>query len=125
MWLYFLAGGLPISLLLIYKSMENGFLTFGIEGLQQSRDHSLKEWKKERAIVPISNFEIETDVKWCPKTDEIFYRTPEKTNMFQKEWIEVNQYSDLYKKLLNNFKRKYTRTPQTQKNRTKWTKAAE
>jgi hypothetical protein len=127
MWLYIVASS-PLVLLLIYGAMKNGFFTFGIEGLKQTRDHSSKEWKTERAVVPIKSkgvsFNVETDVKWCPKTDEIFYRTPKNTNMFQKDWKEVSQYSDLYDRLLQNFKQKYRQTNQTKNQRTQWTKAS-
>ena len=126
MWLYTVAS-LPLALLLIYGAMKNGFLTFGIEGLKQSRDHGSKEWKTERAVVPIKSkgvsFEVETDVKWCPETDEIFYRTPEDTGFFDKEWKEVSEYSDLYKKLLRNFRQKYQQPNKQNPNRTKWTTA--
>lgn len=123
MWLYLVAG-VPFFILSLYFAMKNGFLTFGIGGLKQVRDHNSKEWKSERAIVPISNFEIETDVKWCPDTDEIYYRTPEETSMFEKEWKEVSEYSDLYQKLLSNFKRKYERPAINENNRTQWTQAS-
>jgi hypothetical protein len=127
MWLYTVAS-LPLALLLIYGAMKNGFLTFGIEGLKQTRDHSSKEWKTERAVVPIKSkgvsFEVETDVKWCPKTDEIFYRTPEDTGFFDKEWKEVSEYSDLYEKLLRNFQQKYQQPNRQNPNRTKWTTAS-
>ncbi len=123
MWLYLVAG-VPFFILLLYFAMKNGFLTFGIGGLKQARDHSSKEWKTERAIVPISNFKVETDVKWCPNTDEIYYRTPEETSMFEKEWKEVSEYSDLYAKLLSNFNRKYKQSGIEQNNRTNWTQAS-
>lgn len=127
MWLYIVAS-LPLSFLLLYSAMKNGLLTFGIGGLKQRRDHSQKEWETERARVPIKRsgvqFEVETDVKWCPDTDEIFYRTPEDTSMFSKEWKEVSEYSDLYEKLLSNFRQRYQSTKR-RTNRTKWTKAHE
>lgn len=126
MWLYTVAS-LPLALLLIYGAMKNGFLTFGIEGLKQSRDHGSKEWKIERAVVPIKSkgvsFEVETDVKWCPETDEIFYRTPEDTGFFDKEWKEISEYSDLYEKILNNFIKKYKRSTVKSK-RMNWTQAS-
>lgn len=107
--------------------MKNGFLTFGIEGLKQSRDHGSKEWKIERAVVPIKSkgvsFEVETDVKWCPETDEIFYRTPEDTGFFDKEWKEISEYSDLYEKILSNFIKKYKRSTAKSK-RMNWTQAS-
>lgn len=128
MWLYVVASS-PLALLLIYGAMKNGFLTFGIEGLKQNRDHSSKEWKTERTVVPIKSkgvrFEIETDVKWCPSTNEIFYRTPGDTGFFDKEWEEVSEYSDLYEKLLSNFKKKYERPARPPQQRTNWTTASQ
>lgn len=127
MWLY-LALTAPLSLLLIYHLMKNGFLTFGIGGLKQVRDHSSKEWKTERAVVPIESdgvtFEIETDVKWCPSTDEIYHRNPEDVGMFDKDWIEISEYSDLYEKLLSNFRKKYQQPNRRNTNRTQWTTAS-
>lgn len=123
MWLY-IVGSLPLIPFLIYIGMKNGIFTFGISSLKQKRDHDEKEWKTERASIPISNFKVETDVKWCPETDEIFYRKPKQTGMFEPDWKEISQYSDLYEKLLVNFRRKYQRTSNTQTNRTKWTRAS-
>lgn len=123
-------AGVPSIALLLYVTMKNGYITFGIGGLQQRRDHGSKDWKVEQAIVPIKSgsvqFEIETEVKWCPKTGEIFYRKSKETGFFEKEWEEVTEYTELYKKLLKNFRRKY-RPPQRRdrrNNRTKWTTAS-
>jgi len=123
-------AGVPPVALLLYLAMKNGYVTFGIGGLQQRRDHDSKEWIIEESIVPIKSgsvqFEVETDVKWCPSTGEIFYRKPKDTGFFEKEWEEVTEYTDLYKKLLANFQRKY-QSPQRRgnpNNRTKWTTAS-
>lgn len=127
MWLYVVAAS-PLLPILTYFAMKNGLLTFGISGLQQDREHGQKEWKTERAIVPIESggvrFEIETDVKWCPDTDEIFYRTPEDTSMFKKEWKEISEYSDLYDRFRQNFRQKYVINENRKSNRTNWTQAS-
>lgn len=123
MWLY-IVGSLPLIPFLLYIGMKNNIFTFGISGLKQKREHKEKEWKTEKAVVPVSKFKVKTDVKWCPKTDEIFYRTPKNTNMFEKDWKEVSQYSDLYDRLLQNFKQKYRQTNQRKNQRTQWTKAS-
>lgn len=127
MWLYLMAGLPFATALFFYLSMKKAWFTFGIGGLEQEKDHSEKEWKTERSRVPISTgkakFEIETDVKWCPETDEIYYRTPENTSFFEKEWKEISEYSDLYERLLENFKRKYQSRKQPV-NRTQWTRAS-
>jgi len=127
MWLYVVAG-LPLLPILLYFAMKNGLLTFGISGLQQKKNHGQKEWKTEKAIVPIKSegvrFEIKTDVKWCPDTGEIFYRTPEDTSMFQKEWKEISEYSDLYDRLYQNFRQKYITNQNRNSNRTNWTQAS-
>ena len=128
MWLHVVAA-LPLFLpFLTYLAMKNGLLTFGISGLQQDREHSRKEWKTEKAVVPIESggvkFKIKTDVKWCPDTDEIFYRTPEETSMFEKEWKEISEYSDLYDRLYQNFRQKYLINENRKSNRTNWTQAS-
>jgi len=123
MWLYLMAS-VPFGLTFLYFAMKNGFLTFGIDSLKQGRDHDSKEWKVERSIIPISTggtqFEIQTDVKWCPETDEIYYRNPKASGMFDKEWKEVTEYTELYKRLLRNFHRKY-KQPKKRKEGRKWT----
>jgi hypothetical protein len=125
MWLFVVAG-LPLLSILVYFAMKNGLLTFGISGLKQRRDHGQKEWKTEKAVVPIESkgirFEIKTDVKWCPDTSEIFYRVPEDTSMFQKQWKEISEYSDLYDRLLQNFRQKYILNANRNSNRTNWIK---
>ena len=117
-------ASVPFGIAFLYFAMKNGFLTFGIDSLKQRRDHDSKEWKTERSIIPISTggttFEIETDVKWCPKTDEIYYRNPKASGMFDKEWTEVGEYTDLYKRLRRNFHEKY-KQPRRQKKGRNWT----
>jgi len=86
-----------------------------------------KEWVTETSAVPIKTggtcFEVETEVKWCPRTDEIFYQKPQETGIFEDEWAQVTEHSDLYKRLLNNFRRKYNDKSRNQtKTRTAWTK---
>ena len=88
---------------------------------------SEKQWVTEKSAVPIKTggtyFEVETEVKWCPRTDEIFYRKPQKTSFFEDEWAEVTEHSDLYKRFLNNFRRKHNNKNRSQtKTRTAWTK---
>lgn len=83
-----------------------------------------KEWKFERAVIPIStrnsSFNVETDVKWCPDTDEIHYRNPKRTAS-NKDWVRVTEHTDLYKRLLSNFKNKYVlKEHSNNKNRTEW-----
>lgn len=123
MWLYLVAG-VPFGTTLLYFAMKNGFLTFGIDSLKQRRDHGSKEWKTERSIIPLSTsgttFEIETEVKWCPETDEIYYRNPKDSGIFDKEWVEVSEYTGLYKRLRRNFYKKY-KQPKKQKKGRKWT----
>ena len=113
MWLYILAGALPIALLLLY-------------GVMIGSDD--KDWKTERSIIPITSsgvtFEIETDVRWCPETGEICYRKPEGGGFFESEWEEISEYSDLYKRLLSNFRKKYQQPNKSNRNRTNWTTAS-
>lgn len=85
-----------------------------------------KQWIAETSAVPIKTggtcFEVETEVKWCPETDEIFYRKPRNTSLLEEEWAEVTEHSDLYKRLLANFRRKHTQNSNQQtKRRTSWT----
>lgn len=119
-----MAGVLPISLFL-YLAMKNGYITFGIPSLRQKKEHEEKEWVIERSKIPIKSgnvrFEVETDVKWCPQTDEIFYRKPQETGFFEEDWAEVTEYSDLYKRLLANFRRKHVQQPNRRTSRSKWT----
>lgn len=68
-------------------------------------------------------FEVETDVRWCSDTGEIHYRKPEGGGIFESEWEELSEYSDLYKKLRENFLNKYERREQPS-NRMNWTQAS-
>jgi hypothetical protein len=87
---------------------------------------SEKNWVIETSAVPIktggTRFEVETKVRWCPRTDEIFYQKPQKTGLFEDEWAEVTKHSDLYKRLLRSFRRKHKSQKINQtKKRTTWT----
>ena len=91
---------------------------------------SKKKWITETSAVPIKTggtcFEVETEVKWCPETNEIFYRKPQSTSFFEEEWAQITEHSDLYKRLLANFRRKHIQNPNQQtKRRTSWTKIHE
>jgi hypothetical protein len=116
---------LLFSVGLVYLGMKKVMITLGFSALRQRKDHKQKKWKTEKAIVPIqtdkgANFQIETDVKWCPTTDEIFYRNPKEGGMFSKDWIKVSEYSDLYKRLRSNFRQKYEQAPRPKQGR-RWT----
>lgn len=90
---------------------------------------SEKQWVIEKSAVPIKTggayFEVETEVKWCPETNEILYRKPQNTGFFEEDWAQVTEHSDLYKKLLGNFKRKHSHGQTNTKRRTSWTKIHE
>jgi len=115
-----IAVSIFLILIGLYVGMKKAMITLGIDSIKQRKEHSSKEWKEEKAVVPLNNFRVETDVKWCPSTDEIFYRNPKEGGMFSKDWIEVNEYSDLYQKLLSNFQRKYQKNPRPKQGR-RWT----
>lgn len=114
MELYILAGAVPIALLFLYAVMF--------------KPKNKKEWKVERSIIPIESsgvtFEVETDVRWCPETEEIQYRKSEEVGFFESEWKEVGEYSNLYKKLRENFRQKYEQPNRPKRNRTNWTTAS-
>jgi hypothetical protein len=106
----------------LYLGMKRNMITFGIDAISQRKDHESKQWKVERSRVPVrdSAFEVETEVKWCPATDEIFYKNPKSGGMLSKDWIEIDEYTDLYKKLRSNFRKKYLQTSRPKQGR-RWT----
>jgi len=93
--------------------VQQKMITLGIPKYKQMKDHKKKEWKQEEAIIPIKigdgvNAQMESEVRWCPQTNEIF-RKKQNAGIFEKEWEEITRYSSLHKRLLRNFKNKYVR----------------
>lgn len=98
---------------LLYILIRQKVVTLGIPKYKQMKNHQGKEWKHEEAIIPLRigdgiKAQVESEVKWCPETNEIF-RKKQNTGTFEEDWEELTRYSDLYKRLLQNFKNKYVR----------------
>lgn len=122
---------ITVSILLfvatLILSVRRKVVTLGIPRYKQMKEHKGREWKHEEAIIPLKigegvNAQVESEVKWCPETDEI-YRKKEDVGIFEKEWKEITRHSDLYKRLLQNFKNKYIRNRGNRGglNKTEWT----
>lgn len=112
------------SILLVKQKV----VTLGIPKYKQMKKHKGKEWKCEEAVIPLKigdgvKAQVESEVKWCPETGEIF-RRKQNVSMFEEEWEEITKYSDLHKRLLQNFKNKYVRgrgNSGTGASKTEWT----
>lgn len=112
------------SILLVKQKV----VTLGIPKYKQMKKHKRKEWKCEEAVIPLKigdgvKAQVESEVKWCPETGEIF-RRKQNVSMFEEEWEEITKYSDLHKRLLQNFKNKYVRgrgNSGTGASKTEWT----
>jgi len=93
--------------------IQQKVVTLGIPKYKQMKEHKGKEWKHEEAIIPLEvgngvTAKVESEVKWCPETNEIF-RKKRNVGVFEEDWQEITRYSNLYKTLLQNFKNKYVK----------------